>query len=63
MLTSSSAYITSGTGSFVNIFIPMTQAKHNPCQLVIYSRDETKQWKISAQARTEKNRDHIGKGK
>lgn len=44
MLTESSILITGGTGSFGNVFVPMTLAKYNPKRLVIYSRDEMKQW-------------------
>ena len=44
MLTNASILITGGTGSFGNAFVPMTVAKYNPKRLVIYSRDEMKQW-------------------
>lgn len=44
MLTNASILITGGTGSFGNTFVPMTLAKYNPKRLVIYSRDEMKQW-------------------
>ena len=44
MLSNSSILITGGTGSFGNTFVPMTLAKYNPRRLVIYSRDEMKQW-------------------
>src|SRR3989344_3177109 len=44
MLTNASILITGGTGSFGNAFVPMTIAKYNPKRLVIYSRDEMKQW-------------------
>lgn len=47
MLTNSSILITGGTGSFGNTFVPMTIAKYNPKRLVIYSRDEMKQWEMS----------------
>ena len=63
MLTSSSVPITSGTGAFGHVFVPMTLVKHNTCRLVIYSRDEIKRWGISTQARMEQNRDYIGKVK
>ncbi len=39
--------ITGGTGSFGNTFVPMTLAKYNPKRLVIYSRDEMKQWEMA----------------
>ena len=44
MLSNSSILITGGTGSFGNTFVPMTLARYNPRRLVIYSRDEMKQW-------------------
>ena len=47
MLTNSSILITGGTGSFGNAFVSMTLAKYNPRRLVIYSRDEMKQWEMA----------------
>ncbi len=47
MLENSSILITGGTGSFGNAFVPMTLAKYNPKRLVIYSRDEMKQWEMA----------------
>jgi len=47
MLNNSSILITGGTGSFGRQFIPMTLAKYNPTRLVIYSRDEMKQWEMA----------------
>ena len=47
MLTNSSILITGGTGSFGNTFVPMTLAKFNPRRLVIFSRDEMKQWEMA----------------
>ena len=47
MLNNSSILIAGGTGSFGNAFVPMTLAKYNPKRLVIYSRDEMKQWKMA----------------
>lgn len=47
MLTDKSILITGGTGSFGHAFIPMTLAKYNPRRLVIYSRDEMKQWEMA----------------
>ncbi len=47
MLTNSSILITGGTGSFGHSFVPMTLAKFNPRRLVIYSRDEMKQWDMA----------------
>jgi UDP-N-acetylglucosamine 4,6-dehydratase (inverting) len=47
MLKNSSILITGGTGSFGNSFVPMTLEKYNPKRLVIYSRDEMKQWDMA----------------
>lgn len=47
MLSNSSILITGGTGSFGHAFVPMTLAKYNPHRLVIYSRDEMKQWEMA----------------
>jgi len=47
MLTNKSILITGGTGSFGHTFVPMTLAKFNPSRLVIYSRDEMKQWEMA----------------
>jgi UDP-N-acetylglucosamine 4,6-dehydratase (inverting) len=47
MLCNSSILITGGTGSFAKTFIPMTLAKYKPKRLVIFSRDEMKQWDLA----------------
>ena len=47
MLTNKSILITGGTGSFGHAFIPMTLEKYNPKQIVVYSRDEMKQWEMA----------------
>src|SRR5574344_1853462 len=47
MLENSTILITGGTGSFGNTFIPMTLAKYNPKKIIIYSRDEMKQWNMA----------------
>lgn len=47
MLSKSSILITGGTGSFGHTFVPMTLGKYNPRRLVIYSRDEMKQWEMA----------------
>ncbi len=39
--------ITGGTGSFGNTFVPMTLAKYSPKKLIIFSRDEMKQWDMA----------------
>ena len=47
MLNNSSILITGGTGSFGHTFIPMTLEKYNPKKIVIFSRDEMKQWEMA----------------
>ena len=47
ILTNKTIPITGGTGSFGHAFIPMTLEKYNPKQIVIYSRDEMKQWEMA----------------
>jgi UDP-N-acetylglucosamine 4,6-dehydratase/5-epimerase len=47
MLTNSSILITGGTGSFGHAFAQMTLEKYNPRRLVVYSRDEMKQWEMA----------------
>jgi len=49
MLKNSSILITGGTGSFGSLFIPLTLKKFKPKRLIIYSRDEMKQWNLSQQ--------------
>src|SRR5690554_2457489 len=47
MLTNKTILITGGTGSFGNTFVPMTLAKYNPRKIIIFSRDEMKQWDMA----------------
>jgi UDP-N-acetylglucosamine 4,6-dehydratase len=47
MKKNSSILITGGTGSFGHNFIPHTLKKYNPKRLVIFSRDEMKQWEMA----------------
>ena len=47
MLSGASLLVTGGTGSFGHTFVPMTLAKYNPRRLVIFSRDEMKQWEMA----------------
>jgi UDP-N-acetylglucosamine 4,6-dehydratase/5-epimerase len=47
MLKNSSILITGGTGSFGNSFVRLTLQKYNPKRLVIFSRDEMKQWEMA----------------
>lgn len=54
MLKNSSILVTGGTGSFGNAFVPMTLEKYNPKKIVIYSRDEMKQWEMAKKFSSEK---------
>ena len=47
MFNDSSILVTGGTGSFGHEFVLRTLAKYNPRRLVIYSRDEMKQWEMA----------------
>jgi UDP-N-acetylglucosamine 4,6-dehydratase/5-epimerase len=47
LLFNSSILITGGTGSFGHEFVSMTLKKFNPKKLVIFSRDEMKQWEMA----------------
>ena len=47
MLSNSTILVTGGTGSFGNTFVPMTLERYNPRKVIIYSRDEIKQWDMA----------------
>lgn len=47
MLSDKVILVTGGTGSFGNTFVPMTLAKYNPKKIIIFSRDEMKQWEMA----------------
>lgn len=47
MLNNSSILVTGGTGSFGHSFVSMTLERYNPSRLVIFSRDEIKQWEMA----------------
>lgn len=54
MLTNSSILITGGTGSFGQSFVKMTLDRFNPRRLVVFSRDEMKQWEMAKQYENDK---------
>ena len=54
MFTNSTILITGGTGSFGNTFVPMTLEKYNPKKLIIFSRDEMKQWEMTKKFQNDK---------
>jgi UDP-N-acetylglucosamine 4,6-dehydratase/5-epimerase len=47
MLKNATILVTGGTGSFGHTFVPMTLATHNPKKVIIFSRDEMKQWEMA----------------
>ena len=47
MFTNKTILITGGTGSFGKKFIKMTLEKYKPKQIIVYSRDEMKQWNMA----------------
>jgi UDP-N-acetylglucosamine 4,6-dehydratase/5-epimerase len=47
MFDGKSILVTGGTGSFGHAFVPMTLAKFNPRKVIVYSRDEMKQWEMA----------------
>jgi len=47
MLHNQTILVTGGTGSFGNTFVPMTLAKYDPKKIIIFSRDEMKQWDMA----------------
>src|SRR5438046_8168502 len=49
IFSGSDILITGGTGSFGQTFAAMTLARFNPRRLVVYSRDELKQWEMARQ--------------
>ena len=47
MLRGKTILVTGGTGSFGNQFLPMTLDRYNPKKVIIFSRDEMKQWEMA----------------
>ncbi|MGY0554827.1 UDP-N-acetylglucosamine 4,6-dehydratase (inverting) [Vreelandella sp. 2A-K22] len=47
MFNQSKILITGGTGSFGHTFIPMLLAHYDPQKVIIFSRDEMKQWEMA----------------
>jgi UDP-N-acetylglucosamine 4,6-dehydratase/5-epimerase len=47
MFSDKSILVTGGTGSFGHTFIPMILEKYNPRRVIIFSRDEMKQWEMA----------------
>ena len=47
MFKNSTILITGGTGSFGNAFVKQTLSKYSPKKIIIFSRDEMKQWDMA----------------
>ena len=47
MLDGATILLTGGTGSFGSRFVPMTLTRYKPRRIIIYSRDEMKQWEMA----------------
>ena len=47
MFNNQTVLITGGTGSFGNAFVAMTLSNYNPKKIIIFSRDEMKQWDMA----------------
>ena len=47
MLNNKIILLTGGTGSFGQTFIPLTLKHYKPKQIIVYSRDEMKQWEMA----------------
>lgn len=47
MFDNASILVTGGTGSFGHTFIPMLLEHYNPKRVIIFSRDEMKQWEMA----------------
>lgn len=51
MFNNKTILVTGGTGSFGNTFIPMTLAQYKPRKVIVFSRDEMKQWEMAKKFR------------
>lgn len=47
MLKGKTILVTGGTGSFGHTFVPMALEKYDPKKIIIFSRDEMKQWEMA----------------
>lgn len=60
MLTGKTVLITGGTGSFGKIFVKMALEKYDPKKIIIYSRDEFKQYQMNQFFNSDKLRFFLG---
>ena len=54
-LNNKTIFITGGTGSFGKAFVNLTLKKYKPKKMIIYSRDESKQWDMQQGYKNFKN--------
>ena len=60
MLNGKNILITGGTGSFGKKFVQMVLKNYNPAKVIVYSRDELKQYEMSAVFNDKRMRYFIG---
>jgi UDP-N-acetylglucosamine 4,6-dehydratase (inverting) len=53
VLNEKTVLVTGGTGSFGHTFIPLTLEKYNPKKIIVFSRDEMKQWYMAEKFRND----------
>ena len=58
MFKNSTILVTGGTGSLGHAFIPMTLEKYNPKKIIVFSRDEMKQWEMAKLFKNDPKQDH-----
>ena len=56
MINNKTLLVTGGTGSFGKNFIQLTLKKYNPKKIIVYSRDEMKQWFMAKELEEYKNK-------
>ena len=47
MFDGASILVTGGTGSFGHTFVPMLLERFDPARVIVFSRDEMKQWNMA----------------
>ena len=60
MFNNKNILVTGGTGSFGKKFIKQTLKKYNPKKIIVYSRDEMKQWEMNESFKESKIKFIIG---
>ena len=59
ILKNKTIFLTGGTGSFGSAFVPLALKKYKPKKIIIFSRDESKQWDMRNKFSKVKNLDFI----